>query len=62
MVYWLALWEMDTVTRVQTQNESVGISHSANTLEKGIHPAIIPQALGKKLDRLGSLILVYQIV
>ena len=51
---------MDTVTRVQTLDETVCISHSADTFGKGMNPVILPPAIGKYQGRLGSLILVKQ--
>ena len=38
---------MDTATRVQILDETDCISHSTNTLEKGINPIILPPAMGK---------------
>ncbi len=38
---------MDTVTRIQTLDETDCISHSTNTLEKGMNPIILHPALGK---------------
>ena len=38
---------MDTTTRVQIQDEADYISHSANTLGKGMNPIILPPAMGK---------------
>ena len=32
---------MDMVTQVQILDEAAGISHSANTLEKGMNPIIL---------------------
>ena len=40
-------WLMDTVTRVQILNDIVSISHSANTLRKGMDPVIFPLDMGK---------------
>ena len=34
-------------TRVQTLDEAVCISHSANTFGKSINPLILPSAMGK---------------
>ena len=34
-------------TRVQDLDEAVCISHSTNTLGKGMNPAILPQAMVK---------------
>ncbi len=36
---------MDTATRVQILNEADCISHSTNTLEKGMNPIILPSAI-----------------
>ena len=50
---------MKTVTRVQIPNKAVRISHSTNTLEKGMNPIIPPlQAMGKIVGQTGSLALV----
>ena len=38
---------MDTATRVQTLDETDCISHSTNTLGKGMNPIIPPPAMGK---------------
>ena len=38
---------MDMVTRIQILDQAVCISHSANILGKGMHPTILPLALGK---------------
>ena len=38
---------MDTVTRVQILDETGCISHSINTLGKGMNPIILPPAMGK---------------
>ena len=38
---------MDTVTRVQNLDETDIISHSTNTLGKGMNPIILPLAMGK---------------
>ena len=43
----LSLLEMDTATRVQTLDETDCISHSTNTLGKGINPMILAPAMGK---------------
>ena len=40
MVYWLSSYEIKTVTRVQIPDKDVSILHSANTIRKGLHPAI----------------------
>ena len=39
--------EMDTTTQVQILDETDCISHSTNTLEKGMNPIILPLAMGK---------------
>ena len=39
--------EMDTATRVQILDETDCISHSTNTLGKGMNPIILPPAMGK---------------
>ena len=38
---------MDTAMRVQILDEIDCISHSPNTLGKGINPIILPPAMGK---------------
>ena len=38
---------MDTATRVQILDETDCISHSTNTLGKGMNPFILPPAMGK---------------
>ena len=38
---------MDTATRVQILDETDCISHSTNTLGKGMNPIILPPAMGK---------------
>ena len=38
------------------------ISHSTNTLGKGMNPIILPPAMGKWSDRLGSSPLVRQLI
>ncbi len=38
---------MDTTTRVQIQDQANCISHSTNTLGKGMNPIILPRAMGK---------------
>ena len=43
---WISL-EMDTATRVQILDEADYISHSTNTLGKGMNPIILPPAMGK---------------
>ena len=39
--------EMDTATQVQILDETDCISHSTNTLGKGLNPIILPPATGK---------------
>ena len=39
--------EMDTVTGVQILDEADYISHSTNTLGKGMNPILLPPAMGK---------------
>ena len=38
---------VDTATRVQILDETDCISHSTNTLGKGMNPIILPLAMGK---------------
>ena len=38
---------MDMMTRVQILDETDCISHSTNTLGKGMNPIILPPAIGK---------------
>ena len=49
MTEWLLSLEMDTVTRVQIQDEADDISHRANTLGKGMDPIalLLPPAMSK---------------
>ena len=47
VVYWLSSQEMDTAIRVQILDETDCISHSTNTLGKGMNPIILPPAMGK---------------
>ena len=47
VVSWLSSLEMDTATRVQILDETDCISHSTNTLGKGMNPIIPPPAMGK---------------
>ena len=42
---------MNTATRVQILDDAVCISHSANTLGKGMNPTILPQAVGNIVDQ-----------
>ena len=39
--------EMDTMTQVQILAKTNCISHSTNTLGKGMNPSILPSAMGK---------------
>ena len=43
----LLFWEINTAMRVQVLDEDYCISHSSNTIGKGMTPIIIPPALGK---------------
>ena len=45
VVIWLSSLEMHTVTRVQILDKAVRISHSANTLEKGMNPSLLLPAM-----------------
>ena len=58
----LSQQEMDTATRVQILDETDCISHSTNTLGKGMNPIILPPAMGKQQGRLGPSALVRQLV
>ena len=51
---------MDTVIRVQILGGAVCISHRASTFQKGMNPTILLLAMNIKLDKMGSLILVWQ--
>ncbi len=53
---------MDTETRVQILDEADCISHSTNTLRKGMNLIILHPAMGKQSGRLGSSALVRQLV
>ena len=53
---------MDTVTRVQILDETNCISHSTNTIGKGMNPIILLPAMGKQQGILGSSALVRQLV
>ena len=44
---WLSSQEMNTATRVQILDETHCISHSTNTLGKGMNPIILPPGMGK---------------
>ena len=41
------------MTRVQILDVVVCISHSTNALEKGMHPTILPPAMGEILEQTG---------
>ena len=41
------IMEMDTATRVLLLDETDSISHSTNTLGKGMNPILLPPAMGK---------------
>ena len=43
----MAIVVMDTATRVQILDEIDCISHSTNTLGKGMNPIVLPPAMGK---------------
>ena len=45
VVYWLSSQDMDTATRVQILDLTDCISHSTNTLGKGMNPIILPPAM-----------------
>ena len=47
VVKWLSSQDMDTAIRVQFLDKSDCISHSTNTLGKGMNPIILPPAMGK---------------
>ena len=47
VVYWLSSKEMDTATRVQILDKTDCISHSTNTLGKGMNPIILPLDMGR---------------
>ena len=47
MVSILSMKEMDRVTRVQTQNETIYSSYSANTLWNGEHTTVLPPGIDK---------------
>ena len=44
---------MDTVTRVQILDETDFISHTTNTLGKGVNPIIIPPAMSQLVGQTG---------
>ena len=62
VVQWLSSQEMETTTRVQILDQANCISHSTNTLGKGMNPIIFPPAMGKQQGRLGSTALVRQLI
>ena len=47
VVGWFPSLEVDTVTDVQVLDDTVCISHSANTLRKDMNPTIFPPDIGK---------------
>ena len=47
VVLWLLSYEMNTATRIQIQDETDCISHSTNTLGKGMNPIILLPAMGE---------------
>ena len=47
LMKWLSPKEVDTVIWVQILDEPLCISHSANTLRKGMIPTILPPAMDK---------------
>ena len=53
---------MDSATRVQILDMSIYIIPTANTLEKGMHPTIFPQTLGKIVGKVGILNLLLQLI
>ena len=53
---------IDTATRVQILDETDCISHSTNTLGKGMNPIILPPAMGEIVGQTGSSALVRQLV
>ena len=44
---------MNTVTRVKILDKTDCISHSINTLGKGMNPIILPPAMGKIVEQTG---------
>ena len=46
VVWLLSSQEMDMATRVQILDQADCISHSTNTLGKGMNPIILPPAMG----------------
>ena len=51
---------MDMTTGVQILDKADCISHSINTLGKGMNPIILPLAMGKQWGGQGSLVVVKQ--
>ena len=47
VVLWLSSQDMDTAIRVQFLDKTDCISHSSNTLGKGMNPIILPPAMDK---------------
>ena len=47
VVYWLSSQDIDSATRVQILDDTDCISHSTNTLGKGMNPIILPPVMGK---------------
>ena len=54
--------EMDTLTRVQILHKTACILHASNSLNKNVKPTILPPAMSKSQDKLGSWTLVWQSV
>ena len=44
---WLSSMKMDTATQVHILDETDCISHSTNTIGKGMNPIILPPTMGK---------------
>ena len=44
---------MDSPTQVQTLSQAISISHSTNTVEKGMNSNILPPAMGKIVEQTG---------
>ena len=47
VVLWLSSQDVDTTSQVQILDEPDCISHSTNTLGKGMNRNILPPAMGK---------------
>ena len=47
VVLWISSMELNTATSVKMLDEAVCISHSGNTIRKGMHPIILPPVKGK---------------